>query len=299
MVSPTVAPPPRERGGVPIAEVSRLLGVPMPTLRSWEARYNLPAGPRVRGRHRRYQPAELHELRLMRDQVARGVQAGAAAEAVRTMLNQTGAAVPLLHAFLQASEQSDPGMVGAVLDQARDVLGLAVCFDEVLLPGMQQIGSWWESGRCDIRQEHLTTEIVRAWLEKLASVAPAATQRRPLILACGPTDLHTIGLEALGVLLRYRHWNCRMLGARTSTLTLTTAIDANDAIGVVLVSHLGSGRQRAIQSVRAVASLGTPIFYAGNAFASARSRYGLPGHYLGSHLDDACVLIDSELRQPD
>ena len=69
---------------------------------------------------------------------------------------------------------------------------------------MQQVGLWWQTGRCTVEDEHLTTEAARAWLETLNSSAPAPVRTPPIVLACGPTDLHTIGLEALCVLLRLR-----------------------------------------------------------------------------------------------
>src|SRR3978361_123406 len=78
--------------GVPIAEAARQLGVPMPTLRSWELRYNLPESVRGAGKHRRYSPAELHGLRLMRDEIARGTRASLAAESVRELLGLDGPA---------------------------------------------------------------------------------------------------------------------------------------------------------------------------------------------------------------
>ena len=70
-----------------------------------------------------------------------------------------------------------------------------------------------------------------------------AGTRRPasLVLACGPTDLHTIGLEALCVLLRYDGWSCRLLGARTSVPALAAAMHATGADAVVIVSHLTAG----------------------------------------------------------
>ena len=40
--------------GMRIATVSKLLGVPVPTIRSWERRYDFPAPPRTDGLHRRY-----------------------------------------------------------------------------------------------------------------------------------------------------------------------------------------------------------------------------------------------------
>ena len=62
--------------GVPIKDVAKILGVPMPTLRSWELRYGIPTLSRGRGQHRRYLPDEVNALRLMRDEIARGQQHG-------------------------------------------------------------------------------------------------------------------------------------------------------------------------------------------------------------------------------
>ncbi|HEX8094090.1 MerR family transcriptional regulator [Jatrophihabitans sp.] len=297
-----VAPSGREESpgtspGVPIAEAARQLGVPMPTLRSWELRYNLPESARGAGKHRRYSTADLHGLRLMRDEIARGKRASVAAESVRQLLQHTGAASEFVNDILAASDRSDPIAVREHLTRAHGTLGLAACLDDVLLPAMRQVGLWWQTGRCDVEQEHLATEASRAWLETLSAYAPAPTRATPLVLACGPTDLHTIGLEALGTLLRYQQWPVRLLGARTSVPALETAVHASRAGAVVIVSHLNSGRARAIQSLHAANVLGVEVFYAGNAFTSLRSRRNLPGSYLGTRLQDACELIDTTLGQ--
>ena len=281
--------------GLPIAEVSRQLGVPMPTLRSWELRYGIPPTERSFGKHRRYSPAELHMLRLMRDEIARGRRASLAADAVRDLLEITGPAAEHIDAILAASERSDPMAVRTHLSEAHDDLGLGPCLDDVLLPAMQQVGLWWQTGRCTVEDEHLTTEAARAWLESLSSSAPAPDRPASIVLACGPTDLHTIGLEALCVLLRYDRWSCRLLGARTSVPAMAAAINATGADAVVIVSHLNTGRARAVQSLRAAHDEGARVFYAGNAFTAPRSRRNLPGKYLGTRLQDACKLIDSEL----
>ena len=281
--------------GLPISEVSRLLGVPMPTLRSWELRYRIPESVRGVGVHRRYAPEELHGLRLMRDEIARGKRAGLAAESVRELLGLTGPAADFIADIMSASERSDPLAVRDHLNRAQAALGLAACLDDVLLPAMQQVGLWWQTGRCDVEQEHLTTEAARSWLEALTPYAPAPARPTPIVLACGPTDLHTIGLEALGILLRYDGWACRLLGARTSVAALATAVQATGAGAVVIVSHLNTGRQRAITSLHAAHNLGVQVFYAGNAFTSARSRRTLPGTYLGPRLSAARDLIDAQL----
>jgi DNA-binding transcriptional MerR regulator len=281
--------------GVPIAEAARQLGIPMPTLRSWELRYNMPETVRGVGKHRRYSTAELHGLRLMRDEIARGKRASLAAQSVRELLELTGPASLFTERLLAASERSDPTGVREQLTLAQGALGLAACLDDVLLPSLQQIGLWWQTGRCDVEQEHLTTEAARAWLETLTAYAPAPARPAPIVLACGPTDLHTVGLEALGILLRYREWNVRLLGAKTSVPALETAVHATGACAVVIVSHLNSGRGRAVQSLYAANILDVELFYAGNAFSSPRNRRNLPGNYLGTRLQEACALIDSRL----
>ncbi len=282
--------------GVPIAEVSRQLGVPIPTLRSWELRHGIPPIDHDFRKHRRYAPPELHALRLMRDEIARGKRASLAAETVLQLLEITGPAAPYIRAILDASERSEPVAVREHLGQALLDLGLGPCLDDVLLPAMQQVGLWWQTGRCTVEDEHLTTEAARAWLEALTSSAPAPSRPGTIVLACGPTDLHTIGLEALCVVLRYRGWGCRLLGERTSVPALGAAVRATEARAVVVVSHLNSGRARAVQSLRAADSAGVPLFYAGNAFTSPRSRRSLPGTYLGDRLQEACTLIETELH---
>jgi DNA-binding transcriptional MerR regulator len=293
--TPPAARPPDDVRGVPIAEVSLLLGVPMPTLRSWELRYGIPTLTRVMGRHRRYLPAEVHALRLMRDEISRGQQASLAAESVRAVLGIDGEAGAMIHRILAASEQLDSAAIRSILDQASETLGLATCIDDVALPSMRQIGVWWTVGHCDFDQERLTTEAVRGWLDRRSAFAPRPLRPQPILLACGPSDLHTIGLEAMALLLRDHGWACRVLGARTPTLTLTSATIATSALAVVVVSHLSTGRLRAVASMEAVRQLRVPVFYAGNAFTATRSRRGVPGTYLGPRIGIACEIIGRAL----
>lgn len=281
--------------GIPIHEASRLIGVPAPTLRAWERRYGVPATPRSEGGHRRYTESALHELRLMRDEVARGRRAGDAARSVRLLLDQGGAARAFVDELLEASDQLDPGRVRTVLDRSVEGLSLDTAVDQVLMPAMRQVGLRWETGRCDVAQEHMTTEAARGWLSRLASFAPDPSSEQPVVLACGPRDLHTLGVETLAVLLAYRGRPCRLLGARTPVATLVTAASATSAVAVVVVSHLSVGRRPAAEAVRSVAETGVPVFYAGNAFMFPRSRQGLPGTYLGESLGDAATLIETTL----
>lgn len=144
----------------------------------------------------------------------------------------------------------------------------------------------------------MATEAVRAWMDRRSSLAPPPTRPRPILLTCGPSDLHTIGLESTALLLRYQGWPCRVLGARTPTATLTAAALASAVAGVIVVSHLATGRLRAVESIRAVDDLGIEVFFAGNAFSRPRSRRGVPGHYLGGGIEAACAQL-TQVLYPD
>jgi methylmalonyl-CoA mutase cobalamin-binding subunit len=193
--------------------------------------------------------------------------------------------------LLGDAERLDAAAVRSRLDEAAATLGLAGCVDDVLLPAMRQVGVWWAVGHCDVAQERMATEAVRAWMDRRVAFAPAPSHPRPVILACGPSDLHTIGLESMAVLLRYAGWPVRVLGARTSTITVATAAQATGAAAVVVVSHLATGRSRAVESIRAIDQLDIPVFYAGNAFSAPRTRRGVPGSYLGVRIQDACAQV--------
>lgn len=283
--------------GLAMQDVSRILGVPAPTIRAWERRYGVPDTPRSAGGHRRYSAEALHQLRLMRDEVARGRRAADAADSVRALRAQSGPSAAYVEKLLGYSQRLDPVALRNSLDEAREQLGLASAVDEVILPTMRQVGLWWETGRCDVAQEHLTTESVRSWLSKTAAYAPQPTRNTTLVLACGPRDLHTLGLEALAVVLVHEGWSCRVLGARTPAENLTTAVRAIGASAAVVVSHLSNGRRPAVESIRGVASVGVPVFYAGNAFLTARARTGVPGTYLGESVAEAAGIIGAHLSE--
>ena len=272
-----------------IQEVSRLLQVPAPTIRSWERRYGIPSAGRSVGGHRRYTPAQLTLLRRMRDEISRGQTAVQAAALVQAA--ETGAANPLITAFLEAAHRLDPAGVGRVLDTARATLGLAATIDEILLPAMREIGRWWETGRCDVAHEHLATTTTQIWLRAYIRTRPRSRPGPLVLLSCGPRDHHTLGLESIGALLAQRGFDCRLLGARTPATSLAVAVHETRPAAVVLVSHLSGARRAAVEALGAAQRPDVDFFYAGNAFGSPQSRRGVPGTYLGNNLGQAAAVV--------
>lgn len=195
----------------------------------------------------------------------------------------------------------DSARVRHELDLAVATIGVGGCLDEVLFPALRRIGFLWQSGELDYECERLTSEVVRGWLEELSLRAPDPVEAAPLLLACGPADRHSIGLEALGVLLRHQRRACRVLGGRTSVRTLTMAVRVNRPSAVVIASHLRANRTSATMAVRAAAALGPEVFYAGDAFGTVRLRRHVPGTHLNTNLQGACdtILAASNPAKPD
>ena len=286
---------PHVGSGLTIQAVSQLLDIPAPTIRSWERRYGVPPTSRSVGGHRRFFPDDLVMLRQMRDEIAKGHRASDAAARVIRSAEVESPHQELIEDFLQAAHRLDPRSADALLEHAREQIGVETAITGVLLPAMRQVGVWWETGRCDVAHEHLATEAARAWLNRLLYLGPAPWQSETLILTCGPRDFHTLGLESMGVLLSNRGYGCRVLGARTPVKSLSAAVQGTGAAGLLMVSHLSIGRRSAVEALRSVQHTDARLYYAGNAFVSPPSRKGVPGTYLGEDLIEAANVITTSL----
>ena len=236
-------------------------------------------------------------LRQLRDEITRGHPAR---EAVRQVLaKDAGGGMPrtrYVDEFLAAAMRLDPGGLREALDGAAEALGVESAIRDVAMPAMREMGSRWVSGNCDIAHEHLATEGVRVWLARLSAMAPPPFRPRPLVLACGPKDLHTIGLEAFGVLLARRGWGTRVLGPLTPTSSLVAATRAAEAVGAIVTSQRSVTRRAAVETIAAVDAIpGVTAFYAGDAFAAPAARRDVPGVYLGGDLVEAVEIVERAL----
>ena len=292
----TPSPAPAVDPGLRIAPVSDLLGVPVPTIRSWERRYGFPVPPRTGGSHRRYSSVEIDQLRSLRDLITKGYTAR---DAVAFL--EAGGAAPLGRSDLaqdvvDAALRLDPSEMRAGLERAAEQLGVESTIRDVVFPSMSRIGSAWKAGNCEIEHEHLATEVVRTWLSRQSVLAPAPFRPTTVLLACGPKDLHTIGLEAFAVILARRGWECRVMGAMTPPEALRAGVRGTGAGAVVVTSQRSVTRRAAIESIVGVAYLdGVRVFYAGDAFASQSSRTKLPGVFLGTDITAAADVFDEQM----
>lgn len=278
-----------------IAAVSAMLGIPVPTIRSWEKRYGFPRPKRTEGKHRRYEQRDVELLRALRDEITHGHPARQAVEIVKNYAASPPERSPHLEALVDAAMRLDPAGLRTALDNSAAALGVEAAIATVALPAMAEMGRRWAAGACDLDHERLGTEATRSWLARTMGEAPPATGDRRIVLACGPKDLHTIGLEAFGTLLARRGWPVRVLGPLTPADSIVAAIRAEEAVAAVITSQRGVTRRAAVQTLREVARAGAQPFYAGDAFSAPASRRDVPGTFLGPDVLAAIDVLESTL----
>jgi MerR family transcriptional regulator, light-induced transcriptional regulator len=272
------------------SEVSDLIGVPVPTIRSWERRYGWPSPRRTNGGHRRYTTEEVNQLRLLREEVARGRSAQQAVILLRQIA--TRRRQEYADRIVEGALAIDQRRILAALEDAASILTTEQTVEGVILPALKEIGIKWERGACNVAGEHAASGLIRQWLGDALERSRPRTTSRTIVMSTGPADFHSIGLEAFAIFLARRGWNPLLLGALTPVSSLVHAVATLQAQGAVITCHLGVTRRAALESIRAVASLpAVGVFYAGNGFAPARARRSAPGTYLGTDMTAAAEMI--------
>ena len=286
---------PASGGGLRIAAVSEMLGIPVPTIRSWERRYGFPAPTRTDGLHRRYTDREVRQLRELRDLIVRGHSARDAVARVAGS-EHGGAGGELASEAVEAAMRLNTDAIRGTLDLAAERLGVEAAIRDVAFAAMREIGTRWKAGRCDVEQEHLASQSVRSWLARQAAMCPPAFRAGTIVLACGPKDLHTIGIEAFAVVLSRRGWPTRVIGAMTPTRSLVSAIATLRATAGIVTAQRSVTRRAAVETLAAVEGLrGVRAFYAGDAFVAAAARREVPGSYLGEDVVAAAGILEAGL----
>ena len=277
-------------GGLTIGQVSELLGVPVPTLRSWHSRYGVAATGRTRGGHRRYGPQDVELLQALSSAVARGIAPRTAAKELREARPAPEPPLPLLERLLEAVSVCDQVGIREAMDRCEVDLGCEAAVDRLLVPGLREVGRRWELGLLDVGVEHVVTTEVRRWIARRTGVSPLRDVR-PVLLAAAPGNRHTVALEAFGMILDRRGWPTCQLGADSPVSAMRTALTTSRSQAAVVTAQQVSRRRAAVGALGELRGEGVSLFFAGAAFDSPRHRRDVPGTYLGTSLPAAADVV--------
>ncbi|WP_190156306.1 MerR family transcriptional regulator [Streptomyces litmocidini] len=275
--------------GITTGAVARRLGVSATTVRSWEQRYGIGPAVRASGRHRRWMPQDIALLEEMCRLTATGVPPGEAARAVlegrppaaddetappatepgdapRANGRQPGSGngLPLgdvrqeCRGLARAAVRLDAPSMQTLLDQVIRDHGLVTAWEEVMVPTLHAVGRKWESSVDRyVEVEHLLSWQVSTALRRAAVTAPSTAKLPPVLLACTPSESHTLPLEALAAGLAERRLPLRMFGGAVPAEALDAAVRRSGPAVVVLWSQTRSTASRALARHVAGTAFGT------------------------------------------
>ncbi|MFF4411123.1 MerR family transcriptional regulator [Streptosporangium sp. NPDC001559] len=231
--------------GYGIGAVARRLGVPAPTLRTWNLRYGLGPSRRSPGGHRRYDSADLRRLEEMNRLIRQGVPAADAARRVLrpgALPRQTPepapvpvpasvpgsvpgsgsgsgsegeVVIPTVAMLVRAATALDSGGVSDWIDAALARHGVEWTWHTLVLPVFEAICRRQAETGAGIEIEHLFSERLLGALTRIGCPPARPVNDRPVLLACAENELHSMPVHALAAALSLDGVQTRVLGART------------------------------------------------------------------------------------
>ncbi|MEU4063540.1 MerR family transcriptional regulator [Streptomyces wedmorensis] len=148
----------------------------------------------------------------------------------------------------RASVRLDSPAMESLLGTVLEEYGLVTAWEEIMSPTLHAVGRKWESsGDRYVEVEHLLSWHISTALRRAAVTGPAAASPAPpVVLACVPSEQHTLPLEALAAGLAERGIPTRMFGAAVPAEALDAAVRRSGPAAVVLWSQARSTANHAL-----------------------------------------------------
>lgn len=246
--------------GISIAAVERDVGLSKDVLRVWERRYGFPTPGRDANGDRIYPPEQVRRLRLIKRLTDQGHRPGqlltwpiADLEEALTPQHDaplspasargTGAMEPLM-AHLRRHDA--PGFLH-LLQQRLAVEGLGRFVQDTVAPLSVHVGLDWESGRLEVFEEHLFTDLTTRLLRQAIATVPAGSEPR-VLLTTPSTEPHSLGLLMAEAVMALAGAHCLSLGTQTPIPEIVHAAEAHD-VDVVALSFSSAFPKRQVDRV--------------------------------------------------
>jgi len=216
-----------------VSAVARRLGVAPATLRTWARRYGIGPSEHEAGSHRKYCPADLAKLTVMRRLISAGVAPADAAEQAKAHEGEVVIAEFIslcrecdetIDAIFNAAESLDSLFVETMLRNEIAENGIISAWQEVFVPVLIQVGAAWEKSGKGVEVEHMLTEILTRVLRESVSENVVPINSRPVLLASVGEELHSLALHALAAALAERGIESHFLGARTPVEAISSMV---------------------------------------------------------------------------
>lgn len=311
--------------------VVRQTGIPAPTLRAWERRYDILTPRRGANDYRLYSERDIVTITWLHARIASGLTISQAIallrslEPVRGNSRRTRAietpaqqppetapatpAVPAASGSLALEELSaallrqfvnlDEAGALRTMTQAFAVYSIEDVCISLFTPILVRIGELWSEGVVSVTVEHFASALIRGRLESLYRSAPQTTTGPLVLVGSAPGELHDLGSLMLALFLRRAALRVVYLGQSVETTSLIATVEHFRPAGLALSVSLPAHAETVIEvghRLAALSDLPTKYFVGGQAFASEaglvrRAR----GSYLGMNAHEAALEIRRRL----
>lgn len=258
-------------GRLSIGALSRATGIPVQTLRTWEARYGFPVPQRKSSGHRVYSAALVARLRRMAEAMACGHRAGEIVGASDEQLAVLISTVPAGGAFSRAVSPADgegslEAAMGAVAESDAEILtrlllsdwarlGVVEFLAERVAPLVRRIGEAWRDGTLEIRHEHFLSERVGDLLRSLRLPFEARAGGPLVVFATLPGEAHGLGLQMAALVTSAAGCRVLQLGTEVPPPQIAELARQRRARAVALSVSLASRAASVRRQVAAVRGL--------------------------------------------
>lgn len=218
--------------GYPIKVVVRRTGLTPHVIRMWEKRYRAVIPQRTQTNRRLYTEADITRLALLR----RATLAGHSISQIARLsteellplvradtvenpeLPHNGQAVDptsptmYLEACLEAAQRLDAEALEATCMRAAVACGQAVLLEKIIVPLMEHIGESWRDGKVRIAHEHLTSVVVRTFLESMRGAFKIPSSAPSMVVTTPAGQLHEFGALIAAFSSAAEGWRVTYLG---------------------------------------------------------------------------------------
>jgi methanogenic corrinoid protein MtbC1 len=264
------------------ADIARLFHVTETTVKRWADEGMLKC-QKTPGGHRKFEIRNIVEFAEKNNFEPAGVLAIPADDemADRIPLAILGRNFPdLVSAFVSKAltlDGTDLFLLLSYLYQHR--LQLWEIFDDIVCPGMVEIGERWVRGETSVCHEHRASYATITAVAKLqAQILIKPRNGLSAVLACVGDELHEIGLRCVACVLESEGWNVTYLGARIPAVAVTTAIEDLKPSLVGLSITRAPLEERVDESIRTIASAAhaahAAVFLGGRSVSTLGFREG-------------------------
>lgn len=231
-----------------IGMASRLSGVPIETIRTWERRYDFLQPVRTSGGHRKFTQDDVATLKKLRALTARGHRIG---DLTREALAEIDVEEPVRASANASASDTRPGdesFIASIVNAARALDADQVDRELVkpwqsgdtryattkMLDVLRAVGDLWHEGALEVSAEHLVERAVTKRLFAALSLLPRPRGLREAVVAGPPGELHEVGILTAALMLHEAGVAATYLGGNLPVSDLQRAIETRKPAFVVL-----------------------------------------------------------------